>query len=71
MILAGLEPATPCVSRVLSPFRRVRHGLPNAAMEGLSFNFARDSSPRFIGVAEVVTEVEIQADVESIRQTNV
>jgi hypothetical protein len=59
----------PCVSWVLSPFRRVCHGSPNAEINGHSFICIRHSSPRFIGVAEVVTEVEMHPDAGSSKQT--
>jgi hypothetical protein len=58
---AGLEPATPCESWVLSPVSCVRRRSINPGTKGRSFVGVPDSSPRFIGVTEVVTEVEIPA----------
>jgi hypothetical protein len=52
------QSATPCVSWMLIPFRQVRYGSISPVIKGLSFTSVRDGSPRFIGVAEVVTEAK-------------
>jgi hypothetical protein len=40
-------------------------------MKGLALVGVRDSSPRFIGVAEVVTQVEMHLDFRLSGQTNI
>jgi hypothetical protein len=42
----------------------------SSAIKELSFTCVRDGSPGFIGVAEVVTEVEMQLDAGSSGRTN-